>query len=97
MINDNYYAIIIMINNYSGYLIMALQRKFELKLLNVAMEKWKALKCKPSAQFDWNVACIRWTDWYENWVVSNHVKSQRYIYRAWFQHRLHWCMYIIYI
>ena len=48
--------------------------------------QWKALKCKPSAQNDWNivikiicfentVACIRWTHWYEKWVVSRQLQK----------------------
>ena len=37
----------------------------------------------------------RWTDWYETELYQTTSKVRGiYIYRAWFQHRLHWCMYI---
>ena len=54
----------------------------------------KSTEVQTLAQFDWNVACIKWTDWYETELYQTNVKSQGFIYRALFQHSLHWLMYV---
>ena len=44
------------------------------------------LKCSSNIWIENIFACIGWTQWYENWVVSN----QRQKDTALFQHILHW-------